>query len=542
MKIKDIFPLRTSFLKGPVNKYAYLGLGISITSLLIASILASYVQTGFIDISGILYAQKTNPALWALDLTPLLFVYWGQLFCDEMVSRMELMIENRTREWVNKSSDLELKLQYETNHDHLTKLPNQRLLVQRIKQGVEYLHKGEDLVLMIMHINSFKDINVKYGNFNANNVLIQFSEKLKSILLEPYLLQAYMGMNMVARLQGAEFAMLFPRLKKEHHFEDLVTKILVASSANFMLDGNSIQIITSAGIAFYAEGEDEMDVMHHASSALFYAEKEGFSHAVYDESMETSMMEENLKIKVLSDAIDHETLDIWYQPELELKQNTIIGFTTVIHAENGKNGLMPADKLLPLFEDASLMKKLTYLMLTRALSQLALCHQSDRKIYVTVPLFDISDFELPTMIEHLLKDHKIDSSYLKIELTEKVCLEDQTQSVNVLKKIADLGVRIVISDFGSGYASFTYLVNFPISEIKMDQSFMMNMMGDEKKLKIVKSIIKLAETMGVVVYADGIIDLATLKTLKQLGCIYGQGPYFPPAVGGDEMVGLLEKA
>ena len=540
MDIKQHLKIRSSVLKGPVNKYTILGLTISLVSIVIASILVSYQVTGSIDFSGIILAQKSNPALWALDFTPFMFAYWGQSFCYELVNTMESILEDKTRELVNKSSDLELKLQYETNHDHLTNLPNQRLLSQRIIQGIQQLNKGEELAVIILHINAFKDINYKYGSFNGNSLLIQFAEKLKTVLLEPYLLQAYMGMNMVARLQGAEFAILIPRLRKDHHLDDLLVKLLMSTSVNFMIDGNSVNIKTTAGVALYpSHGGNDVSLLLHANSSLFFAEKEELTYAIYDVNMDKNMGADDVKIKELSDAIDNGTIGLVYQPELELKTEKIIGAEAVIYFDNAEYGMMTADKLLPLFEGSTLVKKLTHLMLKIAIKQLALWHESNLKIYTTVSLFDATDEELPSIIEGMLKDYNIAPDYLKIELTEKACLSDQARSLYVLKQLDNLGIKLVISDFCSGYTSFIYLTNFPISVIKIDKSFVMNMMTDEKKMSVVQTVIKLGDTMDLVVFADGIVDQKSLKKLKQLGYLFGQGPYFSPTVNAEGLSALL---
>ena len=540
MGIKQRLAVRSVVLQDRVNKYAIIGLCISFLSIIIASVIASYQYTDTIDFAGIIYAQKTNPALWALDLTPFMFAYWGQLFCYEMANTMEALIEDKTRELLNKSSDLELKLQYETNHDHLTKLPNQRLLSQRITQGIQQLKEGEELALILLHINLFKDINLKYGGFNGNNLLIQFAEKLKNILLEPYLLQAYMGMNMVARIQGAEFAILMPRLKKEHNLDDLIIKILASTSASFMIDGHSINTTTTAGIALYpAHGTDEQALIRHASVSLFYAENEGGSYAVYKTTMDITGVIDHVKVKELSSAIDNEKMGVLYQPELELKTEKIIGVEALVHFNDAKNGIIDADELLPMIEGTMLVRKLTNLMLKNAIKQLSQWHKANHMIYITVNLFDATDTELPSLVEALLEENNIPPEYLKLELTEKTCLSDQTRSMIVLKELADLGIKIAISDFCSGYTSFIYLTNFPISELKIDKSFIVNMMGDKKKLCVVKAVLKLAETMKLVVFADGIVDEKAMKELIKLGYQYGQAPYCSPAVGADKIPALL---
>ena len=542
MAIKPHLKIRSAVLKDHVNRYAILGLSISLISIFIATILVSYKLTGFIHFPGMILAQKTNPALWALDLTPFMYAYWGQSFCYEIVDTVETMLEDKTRELQNKSSDLELKLQYETNHDYLTGLSNQRLLAQRINQGIKQISKGEDLAIIIMHISGFKDINHKYGRFNANSLLVQFAEKLKTILLEPYLLQAYMGMNMVARLQGAEFAILLPRLRKEHHFDNILNKLVADTAVNFMLDGNSVNVTTTLGVALYpVHGDNDTSLIHHASSSLFYAEKQGLPYAIYNSNMSKETKDTDGKLQELNAAIDAEEIDIWYQPCLELKTEKMIGMETAIHLNKPGYGVMSADQLLPLVEGTILVRKLTARILEHAVQQLTTWHQAGHQVYVTVDLLDATDPELPDFIEGLLKDNAFPPEYLKFALTEKACLSEQTRSLPVLKKLTDLGFKVGISDFCSGYSSFIYLTNFPISEIKIDESFVKNMMTDEKKLNVVKAAIKLGEAMNLVVLAGGIPDQKTMKKIKQLGCLYGEGPYFSSAAPANEVTALLSK-
>ena len=141
----------------------------------------------------------------------------------------------------------------------------------------------------------------------------------------------------------------------------------------------------------------------------------------------------------------------------------------------------------------------------------------------------------------MLTEYDVEPEYLKIQLTEKVCLTDQSKSLKLLNAFSALGIKLVISDFATGYASFTYLSNFPINEIKIDKSFVLTMGDDEKKLSIVKSIIAVANSMDVAVYADGISDLKTIQLLKKMNCLYGQGPYLSEPMGVDDLSKLLQK-
>lgn len=542
MNIKKSFELRSHLLKERINRYAILGLVLSCATIIIGSILAAYQQSNSMDIAAVIHAQKTNPALWGLDFTPFIFAFWGQSFCYDMANTMETILEDKTRDLKNISSDLELKLKHQSNHDGLTNLPNQHLLSERINQAIDHLQKDENLVVIALHIHSFKELNQKYGGFNGNSLLIQFAEKLKILLLEPYFLQAYMGMNMVARLQGAEFAILLPKLRKEHHLDALIAELLNDLSLAFMVDGNTINIVATAGIAIYSRtdkiAQTANDLLHHASSALFYAEKNDLSYVKYDQNMEEKDDIDHEKIKELTDAIDTGKISTRYQPEYLLKTKTIIGSEASVYLDDNKYDI---NVLSGLFEGSEILKKITYFLFEHAIKQLALWHKAGHKITTTVGIFEITDKSLPDEVERMLTEHDVDPEYLKVQLTEKVCLTDQSKSLKLLNAFSALGIKLVISDFATGYASFTYLSNFPINEIKIDKSFVLTMGDDEKKLSIVKSIIAVANSMDVAVYADGIVDLKTIQLLKKMNCLYGQGPYLSEPMGVDDLSKLLEK-
>ncbi len=402
MSIKEHLSLNSPVLKGHVNKYAMLGLAISIGSIIMASLLVAYQITGTISISGILLAQTSNPAIWALDISPLMFAYWGQSFVYELANKAELIIEDRTREFALKSDDLEVKLKYESNHDGLTNLPNSRLLVQRIQQAIQQLQEDDELAVIALTINNFKEINYQFGNFNANSVLLQFSEKLKSILLEPYMLQAYMGMNMVARLQGAEFAILIPRLKKEHNLDMILKSLCDGTSLNTMIDGNNIKISTTMGAAIYpSHADNEEMLIHNATLCLLNSEKNGKQYAMYNVNMVKNYQGKRLLLQEVNQAILQEKIEVLYEPYVELNSKRIVGADATIKFNDPNFGELGADKLLPIVEGTTLSQHLLFFTLKHAITQLDLWHQQNFKISLTVNLNQALDTKVVEYINQL---------------------------------------------------------------------------------------------------------------------------------------------
>jgi diguanylate cyclase len=542
MTIKPHLIIRSKILKKHVNRYCILGLIIALTSILVGTAAVSYQMTAQINFWGLCLAQSSNPALWALDLTPFMFAYWGQSFCLSLAKKVEAIIADKTREFHNLSSELELQLKFESNYDQLTNLPNLRFLLEKIEQGIAQLDNNGNLVVIILNIKDFKVINTNFGTFNANNVLKQFAEKLSNLLVEPYILEESMGMSVVARLQNDEFALLIPKIKKDRDVKELLTKIIASTSTNYMIDGNNIIMNTIASAALYPEhGNDAESLLHHANIGVHHAKKEGNSFAIYHQEMADNSTVSLSIMKELKQAIDNDELEIYYQPNIELATGKIMGAEALVRFRNPRFGILNAEKFIHLVEGTSLIKTLTTFVLKGVVRQLNLWHMAGFPIYIAVNLSatDAADKQLIPFIKNLLIDNNISPEFLKLELTEKACLSDQVNTIQVVNELADFGIKFSIEDFGSGYTSFAYLTNYSISEIKIDKSFVMNMMNDGKKLIMVKAIIDLASTMRLDLLAMGIENEAILNNLIQLGCFYGQGFYFSPAVNADSFYLLL---
>ncbi|APF01910.1 TPA: putative bifunctional diguanylate cyclase/phosphodiesterase [Legionella pneumophila] len=538
MNIKSNLAHSSVILKGHVNRYAFLGLLISVGSILIASCIVSYQLTGSVSLAGFIQAQRSNPAIWILDLTPFMFVYWGQAFCYGLVNKAESLLVDKTKELLNLSGNLELKLKYESNHDSLTNLPNNRLLNEKIRLAIEQLGSQGELAVIVIKIN---DLNYNFSSFNANNIVKQFAEKLKSILIDPYMLKASLGINMVARLQSDEFAILMPRLKKDLDINELLIHLLTLLNNNLMVDGISINVTPIVGVAIYPiHGEEDDVLVNHALIAVYQARKENKSYAVYSSEMEEDLVHNRIVINELQRSIENKDLKIYYQPIVELANGKIVGAESLVRFEHPELGLLSADKFMPLIEGTSLIHDLTTLMLKEVIKQLAAWHDAGHKIFASVNLS--VNRELPDLIEKLLNDYEIAPQFLKLEFTERTCLADQMLTSEVFEQLSTRGIKLCIDDFCNNNSSFIHLTNFPIDDIKIEKSFVLKIAKDAKKAKIVEAIVKLAQTLGWEPLVDGIADQTALEKLRDLGCLYGQGLYFSRAVNATEFTSMLKKS
>lgn len=544
MNIKNNLTPSTIILKSHVNRYTFLGLAIAIGSILIASLIVSYQLTGQVNLAGFIEAQKSNPAIWILNLTPFMFVYWGQAFCEGLVNRAQSLIGDQTKEFLNISGNLELKLKYESDHDNLTNLPNSRMLSDQITRAIKQLGSQGKLAVIVIKVNDLNSINYNFGTFNANKLLKEFANKLKAILVNPYLLEVSLGINMVARLYSNEFAFLLPGLKKDFNADEFAATLLQLVPSNFIIDGININCSTAVGIALYPlHGTEDSVLINNASIAVYHAIKEDRPYTIYSSEMEDDLMQNRIMINELKRSIEQNELEIYYQPIIELATGTIVGAESLVRFEHSQYGLLSAEKFIPLVEGTSLIHDLTAFMLREVIKQISSWHNEGYRLSVSVNLSvkDTSDRELPDLINKLLSDYKLAPEFLRLEFTERACLTEQAVAKEVLQQMANIGIKLAINDFCSGYSSFIYLTNYPINDVKIEKSYVLKMTHDPQKIKIVEAIIKLADTLDLKTIAVGVSDPYSLAKLKELGCLYGQGALFSGAVNAVDFKKLLDK-
>lgn len=540
MNKKNPFQFTGKIMKNQVHRYAWYGLSIALASIVVATMLAAYQLHGHISLAGIIEAQKTNPALWALNITPFFFAYWGQYFFYKLMLTAEGIIGDQAKEFQILSHELEMKLQFETNHDSLTNLPNRRYFVDRIKQATAQVSPHYQVVVVVLNINDFKKVNYMVGSFNANAILKQFGERIKSSLLDPLLLNHFTGACVVARLQGDEFGIVFPKMHAHTDLEEFLANLVQLTSTYFMVDGMNIYISSTAGLAASPTHSDKAEeLVHFASVAAFKAQRTGKDYLLYQADLDTT--DRRIMLIDLRKALDRHELEIYYQPEIDLNSGKIIGAEALIRLDSDKYGVLHAEKMIPLIENMDIIRTWTKFTLKEAIQQLYLWHQEDRKITMTVNIsaMDAADRHLPDFIMDLLNEKRIDPEYLCLELTERACLTYQARTKPVLERLAQLGVKISIEDFCSGYTSFMYLTHFPIHWVKIEKSYVMNMMDDPAKLTAVKAMLKLTQELGLHAMAVGINNQDIYKRLIKLGYHYGQGYLFSAPVKPEEFNSLF---
>lgn len=520
--------LSTSYevLKSDVNRYALIGLIIAISSIILATALVSYQLTGSISLHGLYLAQTTNPAIWALDLTPLIFAYWGQSFLFSLSNKAADLLDSKELELKMKTTDLELKYQYEFNHDSLTQLPNRMMMLDKTEQSLIHSDENSPLAIIIIKFKDFEQLKMNVSIYNLNNILRQFSEKLKSVLLEPPILDTYIGMSLIAHLQNDEFAIMLPTINPNYKIDDIIEKITSLCSTDYLVDGVQFHINTIAGAAVYpTHGKNAEELLHNADVSLSNAQKQGLVYALFNPEMEREYTRHLTIMEEVKKAIENESINLVYQPYFHLNTRKIVGAEADLFIETENKEIINSDKIWPHIEDTTLGRDLTKLMLKLSLEQLSKWHRMGYQINLSVPLStqEIVDKEIPVFIKELLARHGIQGEYLEIAFTEQACLNDQHHALKVLNELAKLEVTLSVVDFCSGYSSFVYLNHFPISKLKIDKTFIRNMLNSDKKLMLVTAMIQIAKTLQLQIQAMGIERKEVLEKLLALGCQFGKG-------------------
>jgi diguanylate cyclase (GGDEF)-like protein/PAS domain S-box-containing protein len=412
-------------------------------------------------------------------------------------------------------------LEYLAHHDSLTGLPNRMFLHREFSAALAASDPARPgAVLMLLDLDRFKEINDTLGHHVGDKLLQQIGPRLKSgIGGEP---------GIVCRLGGDEFALLLTGVSTPLRAQAVAGEVLAALRAPYLIEGMQLLIDASIGIAFYpADGGDSHALLRSSDVAMYEAKRKGGGHALYDRSLDQNTPERLAMIADLDTAIRERQLLLHYQPKLDLHDGTHCGFEALVRWEHPRLGLLEPDSFLPLAELGESIHPLTDLVLDLALEQLRRWHDTGLKCSVSINLSarNLIDDRCLQTLRDLLARHGVDPSFVELEITETALMHDPDQAAERLDRIAALGVRISIDDYGTGYSSLGYLHRLPIHALKIDRLFVRNMAGNEHDAIIVRSTVALAHSLGLQVVAEGVEDLRTREMLQGMGCDQIQGYY-----------------
>lgn len=435
--------------------------------------------------------------------------------------------------------------------DTLTQLPNRTFLQQRLEEAIAInSHNNGCFGLILLDLDGFKEINDTLGHPVGDLLLKQVGERLKKTLesfgslcdLDTHTVEPAIRDVTLARLGGDEFAILMPMLTSAHEAIGVAHEITEVLQAPFSVDGTVVAIGGSIGITLFPEhGADSDTLLRRADVALYIAKHTRNAYAVYDPAHDQNSVGQLSLRAELRSAIDQGDLCLYYQPKLHIKTGHIIGVEAVVRWLHPQRGLLSPDKFLPLAERGGLMGALTQWVIGQALRQHLDWRREglDLKVAVNVSARVLYDLRLPEQIAHQLKILNVPPSALELEITEDAIMIDPQRALDILSRLDAMRIKLSIDDFGTGYSSLGYLKRLPVDEVKIDRSFVKEMVGSRSDAAIVRATIDLAHNLGINVVAEGVETAEVLAMLDSLGCDTAQGYYISRPITADEILAWM---
>lgn len=413
--------------------------------------------------------------------------------------------------------------------DPLTNLPNRALFNDRANQAIKISDRQQTcFALFMMDLDRFKQVNDTLGHTVGDKLLQQVAERLLKALRRTDTIIRVCD-ETLARFGGDEFAALLPLIGNADYASLAAKRILHEMQQPFMIESHSLNVGISIGIAIYPDnGKDADTLIRQADVAMYQAKKDQRGFAFYDSEQDRHSVFQLTLESELRAALEQNKLQLYFQPKIDLATGNICSAEALLRWIHPERGFIPPDEFIPIAEQSGLIEPLTRWVLDKALEQCTLWHTSGYPISVAVNLSarSLHNSNITQDVEQALAKWKFPARHLVLELTESAVMADPVQAMGILTLLNNKGVLLSVDDFGTGYSSLAYLKKLPVDEIKIDKSFVMDMIVDSNDSAIVRSIIDLAHNMSLKVVAEGVESNEIMQHLTSLGCDIAQGYYF----------------
>lgn len=433
----------------------------------------------------------------------------------------------------------QLQIEHAAHHDLLTGLPNRVLLADRMQQAMAQAQRRKELLgVACLDLDEFKPINDRYGHAVGDRLLITVAQRMQ---------QALRDGDTVARLGGDEFALVLVGLRDIESCRPLLRRLLDAVAEPIAHEGHQLRVSVSLGISFYPQSDavDADQLLREADQAMYQAKLGGrnryhFFDAEHDRALRTA----NRHLDRIRQGLEHEEFVLHYQPKVDMNTGSVVGVEALIRWQHPEQGLLPPTAFLPALRQHPLMISLGDRVLETALARISAWREAGWALPVSVNI-DPLQLVQPDFIDGLasLLDRypAVQPGDLELEVVETSALDETAPMAEIIAEAARHGIRFSLDDFGTGYSSLSYLKRLPVAALKIDRSFVRDMLHDPDDLVILRGIISLAQTFRHEVIAEGVETEAHGKMLLQLGCRLGQGYAIARPMPGDAIPVWLEQ-
>ena len=409
------------------------------------------------------------------------------------------------------------RVAYLAYHDSLTDLPNRTLFQDRLQQAILRSHRDErGVTVLLIDLDGFKEVNDVLGHHAGDLVLQEVATRLRGSLR---------ASDTVARLGGDEFAVLLPATDV-NRAELAARKVLHDLEPPFVADGRPLMVTASIGIAgvpWHAATSEEL--LRKADSAMYIAKNDRSGYTVYNPERDNRVYQRLSLASSMRQAIDGQQFGVEYQPIVHLNTGTVLALESLVRWNHPELGRLLPDDFIRVAEHTGLVNPLTSFVLERGLSDWPLSVRPEGcSVAVNVSPRSLHHTAFPGRIRELLEAHGVPAPSLTIEITENLVMSDPDGAARCLDELHEMGVRLVIDDFGKGYSSLSYLRRLPVDEIKIDRSFLLGL-ADGEDDTLMRCMIDLAHNLGMTAVAEGVETEAVFQQLSELNCDAAQG-YF----------------
>ena len=429
-------------------------------------------------------------------------------------------------------------LEHQATHDSLTGLPNRTLFNDRLEQSIKKAKRnGTNIALFFIDLDHFKEINDSLGHHIGDEVLKVVATRLNLVIREE---------DTLARLGGDEFTVIMENFKNLEYTILFAQKILNVLLEPASINSQSLYLSSSIGISLFPQDTvDANNLLKYADAAMYKAKSEGRNNLqFYSKEMTELSFERVVMVASLKEAIKKREFVVHYQLQVDARNNKLVGMEALVRWEHPTLGLVFPEKFIPLAEDTGLIIDIDTLVMEIAIEQVSKWKNSGLTtgvLSLNLAMKQLNHDNFITVLKHKMSKHNFKSEWLELEITENDVMQRPNEAIVKLNEISDLGIKIAIDDFGTGYSSLSYLKRLPIDILKIDQSFIRDVPGNEDDNAIVNAVIAISKSLKLDVIAEGVETEEQKNFALENGCYKIQGYYYSKPLPANEMENKLKE-